>query len=81
MTKSDRLGCDKSSSMACQTLPAPLKGNVTVATKSYTAAVREYAATAGKDGHFVAFGNPVAQADIARFLSQLASGSVPEVGP
>ena len=63
------------------TLPAPLKGNVTVAGKTYTAAVREYAAAGGKDGHFVAFANPVAQADIARFLSQLATGGVPEVGP
>jgi hypothetical protein len=55
----------------------PLSGNIS---SSITAAMREYAPAAGKDGHFVAFDNATAREDIARFLAQAAAGKVPQVG-
>ena len=62
------------------TLPSPVKGNFTATSKPLTAAVREYGPS-GYDGHFVAFKNDAAKADVVRFLSQLAAGGVPQIGP
>ena len=42
-----------------------------------TAVVKEYAPASGKDGHFVAFSTPGAQADLKSFFGQLASGATP----
>jgi predicted esterase len=53
--------------------PVPLTGNPTLA-------VRQYAASTGKDGHFVVFDLPSANADAVRFLAMTASGEVPQVG-
>jgi len=52
-----------------------------------TAAVRQYAQPTGADGgatydgHFVAYHNPLAQRDIARFLDDLAKGMAPTIAP
>jgi hypothetical protein len=61
-------------------LPSPVKSNLGTMTKPLTAAVRQYGPS-GYDGHFVAFKNDAAKADVVRFLSQLAVGGVPQVGP
>jgi hypothetical protein len=71
--------------------PAEVMGANGVVTKNIggrlTAAVRQYAqatdADAGitYDGHFVAYHNPLAQHDIARFLDDIAKGMAPTVGP
>lgn len=60
---------------------APLSGNREFTQGKFTLAMRRYAPASGKDGHFVAFDDPLAQADVARFLSDLAAGKVPAVGP
>lgn len=57
----------------------PLTGNISVGEKSFTAAVRQYKPD-GYDGHFAAFKNATASADVVRFLTQAAQGKVPEVG-
>ena len=56
---------------------APVAGNRSV---DITGVVREYEPTTGAEGHFVAFENAVANADIVRFLSMAANGEIPEVG-
>ncbi len=58
----------------------PLSGNLTVGMKKITAALRQYAPAAGKDGHFVAFDVATARADTERFLAGVLNGSVPRVG-
>jgi hypothetical protein len=45
-----------------------------------TGAVREYAPASGEDGHFVAFKNTNANADVVRFLAQTTS-TIPKIGP
>jgi hypothetical protein len=62
-------------------IPSPASGNLTVGGKPITALVREYAPMAGQDGHFVAFNDPTARADVERFLAQVLEGKVPQVGP
>jgi hypothetical protein len=62
-------------------LPLPLSGNVTVANVTVTAVVREYAPTAGADGHFVVFDLPSARTDAERFLAGALAGVMPQVGP
>jgi hypothetical protein len=57
----------------------PASGNLIVAGKPISAFVREYQPS-GYDGHFVAFQNPDAEADVARFLADVVSGKVPTVG-
>lgn len=60
---------------------APLSANLGQPDgKKFTAGVRKYAAAGGKDGHFVAFNDATAKEDISRFLTQLASGMVPQIG-
>jgi hypothetical protein len=56
-----------------------VEGNLQVSDQAVTAAVRQYSAPAGVDGHFVAFQSPAARADVARFLGQLAQGKTPKV--
>ncbi|MCA9597416.1 MAG: hypothetical protein KC776_29080 [Myxococcales bacterium] len=58
----------------------PLAGNVTVGTDTVTLGVREYQNASGKDGHFVVFDVPSANADMARFLGMAAAGDVPAIG-
>lgn len=58
----------------------PLSGNVTVGTAKVTLGMRQYGPPSGKDGHFVAFDVPAANADITRFLGMAAEGAVPAIG-
>jgi hypothetical protein len=58
---------------------ASASGNVTVGTAKATAAMRQYAAAAGRDGHFVAFDVDQAKTDVAKFLARSARGEVPKV--
>jgi hypothetical protein len=62
------------------TIPPPASGNLMTNGKAVTAVVREYAPSAGKDGHFVAFDLPSARGDTERFLAGTLSGIVPHVG-
>jgi hypothetical protein len=55
------------------------EGNVMIGDQAVTLATREYAAPMGTDGHFVAFQNAAARADIARFLGLVAQGKTPRV--
>jgi len=61
-------------------LAAGASGNVTIATKKYTLGVREYTPPLNTDGHFVAFDNATANADVVRFLSGAVGGAVPAIG-
>ncbi len=61
-------------------LPVPAGGNVTVMTTSFTAIVREYAAS-GFDGHFVSFKDASAKKDVDLFLVNSLSAKVPKIGP
>lgn len=67
----DKLGADP--------VASPVKGNFG-SDKKLTAAVRQYGPS-GYDGHFVAFKNDAAKADVVRFLSGMIAGGVPQVGP
>jgi hypothetical protein len=58
-------------------VPVPASGNLGAAATS--AFVREYGPS-GYDGHFVAFKEAVAQADVAHFLADALAGKVPKVG-
>jgi hypothetical protein len=58
--------------------PPPVSANLV--TGSFTGAVREYAPATGDDGHFVAFKNANAKADVVRFLGQASLGQTPKVG-
>jgi hypothetical protein len=60
--------------------PVPFSGNFAAGGSTVTLALREYANAAGKDGHFVVFDVPSANADAVRFLSMAAAHSVPQVG-
>jgi hypothetical protein len=62
-------------------MPAPLSGNAMINGVPITAVVRQYTPGATYDGHFVAYDNDVASADVDRFLLGVLSGSVPVVGP
>lgn len=61
-------------------IPAPASGNLMVGGKPITALVREYAADAGKDAHYVVFDLASARADAERFLAGALAGGVPVVG-
>ena len=62
-------------------MAAPVSGNAMVGGVPITAIVRQYAPDATYDGHFVAYDNPTASADVDRFLLGVLSGTVPAVGP
>jgi len=63
-------------------LPVPAGGNVTTATgKSITALLRQYAPASSYDGHFVAYDNAAAEADVDAFLGATLAGKVPTIGP
>ena len=60
-------------------VPTPATANLTDGSKKVTAFLREYQPN-GYDGHFVAYQNPEAEADVAAFLADVANGKVPSVG-
>ena len=60
--------------------PVPLGSNTTVMGKMITAVVRQYAPSSSYDGHFVAYDNATAEADVDHFLADALAGKVPMVG-
>lgn len=60
-------------------LAVPAGANFTVMTQAYTGIVREYAPS-GFDGHFVAYKDATAKADVDHFLADVVAGKVPKVG-
>ncbi len=70
VTTPDELGAEE---------PVPFSGNANVGTTKVTRATRQYAPPSGRDGHFVAFDVPSANADIVRFLATAVTGSTPPV--
>lgn len=63
-----------------QSTALPIVGNATVGGRVVTLAVRQYGPPSGKDGHFVAFDVPSANADVVRFLAMAAGGETPSLG-
>jgi hypothetical protein len=61
-------------------IPVPAGGNETVKGATFTAIVRQYAPASSYDGHFVAFDNPTAKADVDHFLGDALAGTIPKVG-
>jgi hypothetical protein len=60
--------------------PGGIGGNVMAGGMPFTAVVRQYAPASTYDGHFVAFENTAAEADVDHFLADALSGKVPKVG-
>lgn len=60
--------------------PVPLGGNAMIGGKSITAVVRQYAPGSSYDGHFVAYDDATAEADVDHFLADALAGKVPMVG-
>jgi hypothetical protein len=60
-------------------LPASVSGNVPLGPLMSTAALRQYTPSSTYDGHFVAYDNATAQADVTKFLARVAMGQVPTV--
>jgi hypothetical protein len=61
-------------------LAVPIGGNAMVNGTAITAIVRQYAPAGTYDGHFVAYQNGSAVADVDHFLADVVSGKVPKVG-
>jgi hypothetical protein len=61
-------------------IAVPAGGNANVNGKPITAIVRQYAPAMSYDGHFVAYQNVTAEADVNHFLADALSGKVPMVG-
>ncbi len=55
-------------------------GNLMVGGKAITAIVRQYVPGSSYDGHFVAYDNATAEADVDHFLADALGGKVPMVG-
>jgi len=60
--------------------PVPASGNLMDGAQAITALLREYQPGPTYDGHFVAFQNATAEQDVATFLADVVSGTVPKVG-
>lgn len=58
----------------------PLMSNENVGGATRTIGLRQYQATEGSDGHFVAFDNAAAFTDVKRFLLQGLAGQAPVIG-
>ncbi len=61
-------------------LAVPLGPTTTVLAIPLTAVVRQYASDGTYDGHFVAYDNAAAEADVDHFLGDVLAGKVPKVG-
>jgi hypothetical protein len=63
-------------------LPLPAGGDVMSSMGApVTALLRQYAPSSSYDGHFVAFDNATAEADVDAFLAAALAGKVPTIGP
>ncbi len=60
-------------------LVASVSGNIPLGPLMSTAAFRQYIPGATYDGHFVAYDNATAQADVTKFLARVAMGQIPKV--
>jgi hypothetical protein len=61
-------------------LPVPAGANKMVEGVSITAIVRQYMPGSTYDGHFVAYDNAQAEADVDHFIADALSGKAPLVG-
>jgi hypothetical protein len=61
-------------------LAVPAGGNVTVNGVTLTALLRQYVPGSTYDGHFVAYDNPTAEADVDAFIAACVAGKTPMVG-
>lgn len=68
-------------SIGIPAVSVPAGGNVTVGGKMITAVLRQYTPGPSYDGHFVAYDNTTAEADVDAFLGATLAGSVPTIGP
>jgi hypothetical protein len=78
---------DETGAVFGSNLPASVSGNITLGggpaldggTLTSTAAFRQYTPAATYDGHFVAYDNATAQADVTKFLARVAMRQLPTV--
>jgi hypothetical protein len=61
-------------------IPLPAGGNVTVNGVTLTALLRQYVSDGTYDGHFVAYDNPTAEADVDAFVAACVAGTTPMIG-
>ena len=59
---------------------APVGGNASALGIVLTALVRQYAPASTYDGHFVAYDNAAAEADVDHFVGDVLAGKIPKVG-
>ncbi|MGH7297816.1 MAG: hypothetical protein ACRELB_22950, partial [Polyangiaceae bacterium] len=75
------LGTTADAFLSTPLLPPPASGNVIVGGVTLTALFRQYAPASSYDGHFVAYDNPSAKADVDGFIAQCVAGTTPTIGP
>jgi hypothetical protein len=61
-------------------LPVPAGGNIVVSGVTLTALLRQYVPDSTYDGHFVAYDNPTAEADVDGFIAACVAGQTPTIG-
>ncbi|HEY1694522.1 MAG TPA: hypothetical protein VGG39_20270 [Polyangiaceae bacterium] len=74
-------GVTPDSFLSSPALPAPAGGNLTVNGVTLTALLRQYAPASTYDGHFVAYDDAAAEADVDAFIAQCVAGKTPAIGP
>jgi len=62
-------------------LVVPAGGNASVNGVTLTALLRQYAPGSSYDGHFVAYDNATAEADVDAFIAACVAGKTPIIGP
>ncbi len=62
-------------------LVVPAGGNATVNGVTLTALLRQYAPGSSYDGHFVAYDNATAEANVDAFIAACVAGTTPIIGP
>ncbi|HEY6460168.1 MAG TPA: hypothetical protein VIY73_08450, partial [Polyangiaceae bacterium] len=67
--------------LSAPALPGPAGRNVTVNGVTLTALLRQYAPASTYDGHFVAYDDAAAEADVDAFIAQCVAGKTPTIGP
>lgn len=70
---------DETGTALGSSLAASVSGNIPLGPLVSTAAFRQYTPGATYDGHFVAYDNATAQADVTKFLARVAMGQIPKV--
>ena len=54
---------------------------MTVNGVTLTALLRQYVPSSSYDGHFVAYDDTTAEADVDQFIAQCVAGKTPTIGP